>query len=170
MARARAADVGAPPASVEAMRARLVAPERCGDQAQLLRAFDLPIVRTVEPPADFDGKAYTGEGPAINSGFLDGLGVAEAKSRMTDWLVERGLAPLKAVADRGVPDARHDAELLLRDLLQLDSGGLLLRRDEPLADDVAERYRNRVARRSSREPLAGLVVPESATCRSHCRI
>ena len=36
--------------------------------------FGLPIVRTVEPPADFDGDAYLGDGRAINSGFLDGLG------------------------------------------------------------------------------------------------
>src|SRR5262249_57015361 len=33
-------------------------------------AFELPIIRTVEPPADWDGEAYVGEGPAINSGFL----------------------------------------------------------------------------------------------------
>lgn len=31
------------PLTVEAMRAALVAPERCRDQAELLRAFDLPI-------------------------------------------------------------------------------------------------------------------------------
>src|SRR5215207_8981156 len=51
--------------------------------------FDLPIIRTVQPPPDFDeaqGKAYVGEGPAINSGFLDGLGVAEAKAAILDWL------------------------------------------------------------------------------------
>ena len=36
-------------------------------------AFGLPIVRTVQPPDDFEGKAYVGEGPATNSGFLDGL-------------------------------------------------------------------------------------------------
>lgn len=49
-------------------------------------AHDLPIVRTVKPPKDFDGKAYTGEGRAINSGFLDGLGVSEAKRRTIAWL------------------------------------------------------------------------------------
>jgi len=54
------------------------------------KAFDLPIVRTVQPPEGFDGEAYTGEGPAINSGFLDGLGVAEAKAKIIDWLEERG--------------------------------------------------------------------------------
>ena len=58
---------------------------------EFAEAFDLQILRTVQTPADFDGKAYTGDGPAINSGFLDGLPVAEAKARMLDWLVEKGL-------------------------------------------------------------------------------
>jgi len=62
---------------------------------EFAEAFDLPILRTVQPPADFDGQAYTGDGPAINSGFLDGLGVAEAKARMIDWLVEQGLGERK---------------------------------------------------------------------------
>ncbi|MGH3424416.1 MAG: leucine--tRNA ligase, partial [Nocardioidaceae bacterium] len=57
-------------------------------------AYDLPIVRTVEPPADFDGEAYAGDGPAINSSggavSLDGLGVEEAKSRTIDWLESSG--------------------------------------------------------------------------------
>jgi leucyl-tRNA synthetase len=52
--------------------------------------YDLPIVRTVRPPKDFDGKAYTGEGPVINSGFLDGLGVEEAKERMIEHLQGEG--------------------------------------------------------------------------------
>jgi leucyl-tRNA synthetase len=53
--------------------------------------FDLPIVRTVQTPDGWEGKAFTGDGPAINSGFLDGLEVAEAKAKMTAWLVEKGL-------------------------------------------------------------------------------
>ena len=52
--------------------------------------YGLPIIRTVEPPEGFEGKAYTGDGPAINSGFLDGLYVDEAKGRMIGWLEERG--------------------------------------------------------------------------------
>jgi leucyl-tRNA synthetase len=51
-------------------------------------AFGLPIVRTVQPTSDFDGEAYLGDGPAINSGFLDGLDVADAKRAIIDWLVE----------------------------------------------------------------------------------
>jgi len=56
--------------------------------------FGLDIVRTVEPPADFDGEAYLGEGPAINSHSeelsLDGLGVDDAKRRTIDWLEASG--------------------------------------------------------------------------------
>ena len=53
---------------------------------EFAKVFDLPIVRTVQPPDGFDGKAYTGDGPAINSEFLDGLRIDEAKARMIDWL------------------------------------------------------------------------------------
>ena len=54
------------------------------------KKYDLPIVRTVQPPEDFDGDAYTGDGPAINSGFLNGLDVESAKDRITNWLEEHG--------------------------------------------------------------------------------
>jgi leucyl-tRNA synthetase len=52
--------------------------------------FDLPIIRTVQPTEGFDGGAFTGDGPAINSSFLDGLAVTEAKAKIIDWLEERG--------------------------------------------------------------------------------
>ncbi len=57
--------------------------------------FGLPIIRTVQVPDDWEGKAFTGEGVAINSGFLNGLGVVEAKAKMTDWLVAEGLGEAK---------------------------------------------------------------------------
>ena len=50
------------------------------------KEFDLPIIRTVEPTEDFDGEAFIGEGPAINSDFLNGLNIADAKSKMITWL------------------------------------------------------------------------------------
>ncbi|EME56620.1 leucine--tRNA ligase [Amycolatopsis decaplanina] len=50
--------------------------------------FGLEIIRTVRPSEGFDGKAFTGDGPAINSGFLDGMGVDEAKKTMIGWLEE----------------------------------------------------------------------------------
>lgn len=57
--------------------------------------FGLPIIRTVQPPADFDASipgdgAFTGDGPAINSQFLDGMGVEEAKATIIEWLTEQG--------------------------------------------------------------------------------
>ena len=52
--------------------------------------YDLSIIRTVRPPEDFDGEAYVGEGPAINSEFLNGLQIEEAKKRMVEYLEERG--------------------------------------------------------------------------------
>ncbi|WP_089292305.1 leucine--tRNA ligase [Actinoplanes regularis] len=51
--------------------------------------FELPIIRTVEAPEGFEG-AFTGDGPAINSEWLNGKGVAEAKAAMIAWLEEQG--------------------------------------------------------------------------------
>ncbi|MCY3787046.1 MAG: leucine--tRNA ligase [bacterium] len=58
-------------------------------------AHDLPIVRTVQPPDGFGGEAYTGEGPSINSDWLDGLGVADAIERAADWVESEGLGRRK---------------------------------------------------------------------------
>ncbi len=52
--------------------------------------YDLPIIRTVRPPEGFEGEAYVGEGPAINSDFLDGLQIEAAKQRMVEHLEEQG--------------------------------------------------------------------------------
>jgi leucyl-tRNA synthetase len=57
--------------------------------------FGLPIIRTVQPPAGWEGKAYLGEGQAINSDFLNGLSVVDAKRKIIDWLEERGLGQRK---------------------------------------------------------------------------
>ncbi|MEG3586634.1 MAG: leucine--tRNA ligase [Actinomycetota bacterium] len=57
--------------------------------------FNLDIVRTVEPPTSWDGKAFTGNGPAINSDFLNGLSVDDAKSKMTEWLDTTGNGKIK---------------------------------------------------------------------------
>ncbi|MEQ8523395.1 leucine--tRNA ligase [Gracilimonas sp.] len=52
--------------------------------------FDLEIVRTVQPEEGFEGKAYTGEGAAINSDFLNGLNIKEAKKKIITWLEDKG--------------------------------------------------------------------------------
>jgi leucyl-tRNA synthetase len=50
----------------------------------------LPIIRTVQPPDGWNGKQYLGDGPVINSGFLDGLRCDEARKRVVAWLEEHG--------------------------------------------------------------------------------
>ena len=58
------------------------------------KAYDLPIIRTVQPPEGWEGDAFTGSGPAINSAnesvSLDGLPIDEAKSRIIGYLEEQG--------------------------------------------------------------------------------
>jgi leucyl-tRNA synthetase len=48
----------------------------------------LPIVRTTQPPPGFEDGPYAGDGVHINSGFLDGLDVTEAKKKATEFLAE----------------------------------------------------------------------------------
>ena len=57
--------------------------------------FNLAIIRTVQPPDNFDGKAFVGDGPAINSDFLDGFNVNDAKQKIISWLEEKGIGKRK---------------------------------------------------------------------------
>jgi leucyl-tRNA synthetase len=104
-------------------------------------AFGLPIIRTVQPPADFDGEAYAGDGPAINSDYLDGLNIADAKAtviarleadghgagtvqyKLRDWLFARQRywgEPFPIVYDEaGAPHALPESMLPVR-LPELD--------------------------------------------------
>ncbi len=59
------------------------------------KTYDLPYIRTVQPPADHDeNTAFTGDGPTINSAndevSLNGLDMAAAKRTMIDWLTAKG--------------------------------------------------------------------------------
>ncbi len=56
---------------------------------EFAEVFELPIIRTVQAPDDFEG-AYVGEGPAINSDWLNGKGVADAKAATITWLEQHG--------------------------------------------------------------------------------
>jgi leucyl-tRNA synthetase len=60
------------------------------------KKFGLPIVEVVAG-GDLAEAAYTdiAEGTLVNSGFLNGLSVADAKEKMTQWLTEQGLGERK---------------------------------------------------------------------------
>ena len=67
----------------------MAVPAEDGRDWDFASAFGLPIVRTVQPPEGWEGP-WVEDGPAMNSGFLDGLWMAEAKAAMTAWLEEHG--------------------------------------------------------------------------------
>ena len=52
--------------------------------------YDIPKIEVVEG-GDISEEAYEEDGPHINSEFLNGLDVEEAKEKMTDWLEEQDL-------------------------------------------------------------------------------
>lgn len=54
------------------------------------RKFALPIVEVVQG-GDVQVAAYTGDGPHVNSQFLDGLDITAAKDRVIAWLEEHKL-------------------------------------------------------------------------------
>jgi release factor glutamine methyltransferase len=62
-------------------------------------------------------------------------------------------AATEKLRDAGVDDPRRNAELLLADLLGVDTGGLFLRRGEKLDPDPSRRYAGWIERRARREPL-----------------
>jgi leucyl-tRNA synthetase len=56
-------------------------------------AYGLPIIEVVKAPGDFDiqKRSWEGEGPLVDSGALNGLNVADAKTAAIVWLEEQGL-------------------------------------------------------------------------------
>jgi leucyl-tRNA synthetase len=74
------------------------------------REHGLPIIETVKRPEGWTGQAYTGDGVKINSGFLDGLTIPEAKRKAIDWLVQKGLGTAKVnyrLRDWGISRQRY---------------------------------------------------------------
>jgi leucyl-tRNA synthetase len=77
---------------------------------QFAEQHGLPIIETVKRPAGWSGGAYTGDGVKINSGFLDGLAIPEAKRKAIDWLVASGLGTAKVnyrLRDWGISRQRY---------------------------------------------------------------
>src|SRR5205085_3032638 len=77
---------------------------------EFAKQHGLPIIETVKRPDGWVGEAYGGDGIKINSGFLNGLTVAEAKRQAIDWLVERGRGGAKVnyqLRHRGISRQRY---------------------------------------------------------------
>ena len=80
---------------------------------EFARAYGLPVIPVVLPPgADamtftIGAEAYTGDGSLINSGFLDGLSVEDAKDAMAERLAKTRV--------KGKPQGIRKTEFRLRD-------------------------------------------------------
>ena len=63
---------------------------------EFAKKFNLPIIEVVAG-GDVTQAAFTdvASGKLVNSGFLDGLEVAEAKKKITEWLAEQGIGKQK---------------------------------------------------------------------------
>ena len=53
------------------------------------KQFNLPI-REVVSGGNIQEQAYTGDGPHVNSGFLDGKNISDAKDAVIQWLEKKG--------------------------------------------------------------------------------
>lgn len=59
---------------------------------EFAKRFDIPIVKVIDNEGvDVSEEAYTGDGKLVNSEFLDGLSVPDAKAKIIEWLVEKEL-------------------------------------------------------------------------------
>ncbi len=64
---------------------------------EFAKKFDLPIIEVVKGGEDVQKEAFTDceTGILVNSGFLDGLSVEDAKKKMTEFLTEKGIGHAK---------------------------------------------------------------------------
>jgi leucyl-tRNA synthetase len=94
----------------------------------------LDIVPTVKRPEGWEEiQAYTGDGVKINSGFLDGLAVEEAKRKAIDWLVAQGIGRATIhyrLRDWGISRQRYWGAPI--PILYCDSCGMVPEREENL--------------------------------------
>ncbi|GCL72515.1 leucine--tRNA ligase [Paenibacillus naphthalenovorans] len=56
---------------------------------EFAKQYDLPIIEVVQG-GDLSKEAYSGDGPHVNSGFLDGLNNEQAIGAMIQWLEDNG--------------------------------------------------------------------------------
>ena len=60
---------------------------------EFAKKFNMPIIEVVAGGANVQEEAFTdvATGKMVNSGFLDGLEVADAKKKIIEWLEEKKL-------------------------------------------------------------------------------
>jgi len=57
---------------------------------EFAKKYDLPIIEVVEG-GNVEEAAYVGDGKLVNSGFISGMDVPEGKTKIIEWLEEKGI-------------------------------------------------------------------------------
>ena len=57
---------------------------------EFARKFELPVIEVLEG-GNIEEEAFTGDGPHVNSEFLNGMGKEESISKVIAWLEEKGI-------------------------------------------------------------------------------
>ncbi|HEV8437848.1 MAG TPA: leucine--tRNA ligase [Methylomirabilota bacterium] len=131
----------------------------------------LPIVPTVKRPPGWDeSQAYTGDGVKINSGFLDGLTVAEAKRKAIDWLVAGGRGRAKVnyrLRDWGISRQRYWGAPI--PILYCERCGMVPEREENLPVVLPEDVQISGKGGSPLAGVAGFVNARCPTCGGRAR-
>ncbi len=76
----------------------MAVPAHDGRDWEFAKKFDMPIIEVVAgSPVDVNEAVFTDveTGTLVNSGFLNGLSVAEAKEKITEFLTEKGIGRKK---------------------------------------------------------------------------
>lgn len=68
----------------------MAVPAHDGRDWEFAKKFGLPIVEVLKGNVDVQEEVYEGDGPHVNSVFLDGLGMQEAIDTVIAWLEEHG--------------------------------------------------------------------------------
>ncbi|HWN53648.1 MAG TPA: leucine--tRNA ligase, partial [Methylomirabilota bacterium] len=130
---------------------------------EFAKQHGLDIIATVERPAGWeDTQAYTGDGVKINSGFLDGLSVDEAKRAAIDWLVKEGIGRSRInyrLRDWGISRQRYWGAPI--PILYCEKCGMVPERDENLPVVLPQ---NVQISGKGGSPLAGVASFVNATC------
>ncbi len=130
---------------------------------EFAKQHGLDIVATVKRPEGWeDTQAYTGDGVKINSGFLDGLSVDEAKRAAIDWLVRQGIGRSKVnyrLRDWGISRQRYWGAPI--PILYCETCGMVPEREENLPVVLPQ---NVQISGKGGSPLAGVASFVNATC------
>ena len=123
----------------------------------------LRIIATVQRPDGWqETQAYLGDGVKINSGFLDGLTVEEAKRKAIDWLVSKGIGRSKInyrLRDWGISRQRYWGAPI--PILYCETCGMVPEREENLPVVLPEDVQ--ISGKGG-SPLAEVATFVNATC------